>query len=91
MNKAIILLGLFIAILGCAEETVNGKNIQGFPLEEISQSEIEALDLAINDEYKAQATYQKVIDKFGEIRPFSNIIQAEQMPPAGPRDLCPLL
>ncbi|GIT97539.1 DUF2202 domain-containing protein [Sulfurovum sp. TSL1] len=32
---------------------------------------------AINDEYKALATYQHVINKFGEIRPFINIIEAE--------------
>lgn len=32
---------------------------------------------AINDEYKARATYQVIINKFGEIRPFINIIEAE--------------
>jgi hypothetical protein len=32
---------------------------------------------AINDEYKARATYRHVICKFGEIRPFINIIDAE--------------
>jgi len=32
---------------------------------------------AINDEYKARATYRKVINKFGEIRPFINIVEAE--------------
>lgn len=32
---------------------------------------------AINDEYKARATYRHVISKFGEIRPFSNIVEAE--------------
>ena len=32
---------------------------------------------AINDEYHARAFYNAVIDKFGEIRPFSNIVQAE--------------
>ena len=32
---------------------------------------------AINDEYKARATYRKVIRKFGEIRPFINIVDAE--------------
>jgi len=32
---------------------------------------------AINDEYKARATYRHVINKFGEIRPFINIIDAE--------------
>jgi len=32
---------------------------------------------AINDEYKARATYRLVISKFGEIRPFTNIVEAE--------------
>ena len=32
---------------------------------------------AINDEYKARATYRHVINKFGEIRPFINIVDAE--------------
>jgi hypothetical protein len=38
----------------------------------------QALLDAIQDEYKARALYQKVIDKFGEVRPFSNIIRAEE-------------
>lgn len=32
---------------------------------------------AINDEYKARATYRHVINQFGEIRPFINIVDAE--------------
>jgi len=36
-----------------------------------------ALIEAINDEYKARATYRAVINKFGEIRPFINIVEAE--------------
>lgn len=32
---------------------------------------------AINDEYKARATYRLVISKFGEIRPFTSIVEAE--------------
>lgn len=32
---------------------------------------------AINDEYKARAMYRLVISKFGEIRPFINIVEAE--------------
>ncbi len=39
----------------------------------LEQSLIEALD----DEYKAQASYRKIIEKFGEIRPFINIMEAE--------------
>jgi hypothetical protein len=38
----------------------------------------EALIEALQDEYKARALYQKVMDKFGELRPFSNIIKAEE-------------
>lgn len=35
------------------------------------------LDKALLDEYKARATYQSVIAKFGQVRPFINIVQAE--------------
>ena len=38
----------------------------------------QALIDAVNDGYKAKAIYQKVIDKFGAVRPFSNIIKAEE-------------
>jgi len=37
-----------------------------------------ALLAALDDEYKAEATYQVVLDKHGDVRPFSNIIRAEQ-------------
>lgn len=37
-----------------------------------------ALVAAIDDERHAQATYQAVINKFGNVRPFINIIQAEK-------------
>lgn len=53
-------------------------DITDLPSEEISQVEIEALNEALQDEYKAEATYQRVIDSFGEVRPFINIIRAEQ-------------
>lgn len=35
------------------------------------------LDEALDDEYLAQATYRAVIAKFGEVRPFVNIVEAE--------------
>jgi len=38
----------------------------------------DALRQALEDEYRAEATYAATIEKFGEIRPFSNIIKAEQ-------------
>lgn len=33
---------------------------------------------ALNDERRSEAQYQAVLDKFGEVRPFVNIIQAER-------------
>ena len=33
---------------------------------------------ALDDERKAEGTYAAVIEKFGAVRPFSNIIEAEQ-------------
>lgn len=37
-----------------------------------------ALLMALDDEYKAEATYEQVLKDFGEVRPFKNIIRAEQ-------------
>ncbi len=37
-----------------------------------------ALRMALDDEYKAEATYSKVIEDFGMVRPFTNIRRAEQ-------------
>ncbi|MCA9320683.1 MAG: DUF2202 domain-containing protein [Planctomycetes bacterium] len=39
---------------------------------------IAVLGEALDDEYRALATYRAVIAKFGEIRPFSNIVEAEE-------------
>lgn len=38
---------------------------------------IDAMTEALDDEYKARATYRAVIEKFGTVRPFSNIVEAE--------------
>jgi rubrerythrin len=38
---------------------------------------IAAMREALEDEYKARATYRKVIERFGPVRPFVNIAQAE--------------
>lgn len=44
----------------------------------MAQTLIEILTEAIEDEYKARATYRRVLEKFGAVRPFSNIVEAEQ-------------
>lgn len=38
----------------------------------------QALCDALDDEYKARATYRAVIDAFGAVLPFANIIQSEE-------------
>jgi rubrerythrin len=49
-----------------------------YPVGELSTSIQDALNEAINDEYKAYSTYEAVIKKFGNVRPFSMIIRAEE-------------
>lgn len=82
----ILTLTVLFSLVGCSStEKGNQQKLQlhednyilSLPKENISESEIEALSLAINDEYKARAIYKKVIEKFGEVNPFSNIINAE--------------
>ena len=43
----------------------------------LTASEIDALHAALDDEYRAWATYDQVIADFGEMPPFSNIRAAE--------------
>lgn len=47
-------------------------------LNDSSYSFEEMLTYAIQDEYYAQAEYNAMIESYGEIRPFSNIVGAEQ-------------
>jgi rubrerythrin len=44
----------------------------------LNDATLAALKEALDDEYKARATYRAVIDRFGEVRPFVNIIASEQ-------------
>ena len=43
----------------------------------MNEQTIAALNEALQDEFKARATYNKVIETFGPIRPFINIVEAE--------------
>ena len=44
----------------------------------LTARETEDLLAALDDEYKARATYRQVLVDFGDVRPFSNIVEAEQ-------------
>ena len=46
-------------------------------MNELNKSEVDALHEALDDEYRAWATYDQVIRDFGGVRPFSNIRDAE--------------
>ncbi len=52
-------------------------SVSDYLTEELSESEIEAINAALDDEFKARAVYDQVINQFGEVTPFSNIINAE--------------
>ena len=43
----------------------------------LTVTEISALNEALDDEYRSFATYDQVLADFGEVRPFSNIREAE--------------
>lgn len=46
-------------------------------MSQLTEKEVHALHAALDDEYKAWATYDQVIADFGQVRPFSNIREAE--------------
>jgi hypothetical protein len=46
-------------------------------MSDLSKAEIAALREALDDEYRALATYDRVIGDFGPVRPFVNIREAE--------------
>lgn len=43
----------------------------------MEQRTIDALTEALEDEYKARAAYRRIIETYGERRPFINIVEAE--------------
>lgn len=61
----------------------NGIVFSGFsPLKAWSETSLDsktqqAMIDSINDEYRARAFYNAVMEKFGSVRPFSNIVQSE--------------
>jgi hypothetical protein len=88
--KTIIRKTFFVALLvtvvgfGLVMTTVNASSIydsevKSFELvADVEYSLEEMLTYAIQDEYLAQAEYELIISEFGEIRPFTNIVEAEQ-------------
>lgn len=46
-------------------------------METLSETEQADLTAALEDEYQSRAIYAQVISDFGDVRPFSNIVEAE--------------
>ncbi len=49
-----------------------------YPVGELSDEIAEALNLALEDEYKAMTTYEAIIEEFGSTRPFIMVVRAEE-------------
>ena len=63
-----------LCAVAVATAAVNTNAVASTQLDDRTQ---QAMVEAINDEYRARAFYAAVIEKFGNVRPFSNIVQAE--------------
>ena len=61
-----------------AQGQSRGNGGQGGGREPLDATEIEALYLALDDEYDALAVYQSVIDTFGPVEPFVEIAASEE-------------
>ncbi|MCA8896443.1 MAG: hypothetical protein KDA48_14385, partial [Amphiplicatus sp.] len=68
-------LPAFITITGVALMTMHSASLAEAALPENVRS---AIETALDDEYHAEAFYKAVIDKFGPVRPFVNIVEAER-------------
>ena len=63
-----LLAGALALSAGCASTTAANE----------ANGDVAALRAALDDEYRAEATYAAVIAAFGDVRPFINIIDAER-------------
>lgn len=60
-----------------SDDCLKVENLE-YPVTELPDEVVSSLNKAIDDEYKARATYEAVIAKLGSIRPFSMIIRSEE-------------
>ena len=71
---------IFVGISVSAASTYD--EIEGYGVFSVEENQIytveDMLTFAIEDEYLAQATYLAIIDAYGQIKPFSKIVLAEQ-------------
>ena len=56
----------------------NGAVTRSHPGDGLTDQEVRDLQDALDDEYKARATYAQVIADHGQVQPFVNIVESEQ-------------
>jgi len=69
-----MIVSVVVAVVAVLSLTVSAFAQTSQPLSDQTKA---ALVAAINDEYKARATYQAVLDKFGSVPPFANTVRSE--------------
>jgi len=78
INLFLILSLFLLTFSGCIQTNKSNSTENNIQQTSLTNEEIEALKITLEDEYKAEMLYKKVLEKFGEnTRPFSNIINAE--------------
>lgn len=61
-----------------ADDCLAVDSIEAYPVATLSDDVIQSLESALDDEYHALSFYEKVIAKFGTVRPFSMIKNSEE-------------
>lgn len=66
------------ATADCCQQGLEPVGASAAALQRTPASTLDALSQALDDEYRARATYAAVLERFGPVRPFVNIVRAEQ-------------
>ncbi len=81
-NTSLLAVGMLILCIGLVSPVKATDDTYGAAAASKLTDELLTLEkmlvIAIQDEYLARGEYQKVIEKFGNRKPFSNIIKAEE-------------
>lgn len=79
IGAILLVLGFGLVYSSVNASSVYDKQVPSLALtNDIEYSLEEMLNYAIQDEYLAKAEYELIISEYGEIKPFINIVQAEQ-------------
>lgn len=88
MKTLFVILTTTLLFIGCSTAKTEVRDtavdlptntvVQGSESDKLDEKTQKALALALDDERRAQATYQAVLNKFPGARPFINIIEAEK-------------